>query len=105
MKMKTHEDGLVTQYLNELSALAVKASNGEDVSAQVDLVVQKAADHFKVITGSTELGNLQAFVGGLTLRIEVSHASQPLFRTTLENAKHLVDEIIQKRGRAADTTR
>lgn len=97
MKPLEFEEGLIKKYLDQIGHLGVKASEGTDVRAEVEAVVQNAAAHFAGIKSSTELGNLRAFAGRLAIFAEGIHPSQPVYRETLELAKTTAEKILKGR--------
>ena len=92
--MNGHEEGLITIYVRDIQGLSVRAEAGEDVKAEVDVVVKKACEHFYIVKSSDPQANLTAFKGRLKLTAEISHPSQPAIKNTLMYAASICpDEI------------
>ena len=84
--MVAHEEGLITQYVKQVEALAARAEAGSDVTTEVEAVVAKACEHFRIVKTSDAQANLAAFRGRLKITAEVVHASQRKYKETLNYA-------------------
>jgi hypothetical protein len=87
--MNNHEEGLILQYVRKIQSLGVRAEGGEDVKAEVEAVVTKTVEHFRIVKSSPPKANLEAFRGRLKVYAEIAHPSQPAFKRTLEYASSI----------------
>lgn len=78
-----HEDGLISQYVEKVQALAVCAGGDEDVKDEVASVVATACKNCRIVKTSDPQANLLAFVARLRLAAEITHASQGRYKQTL----------------------
>ena len=84
--MSNHEEGLISQYVEAVQALGVRAENGEDIHTEVDTLVVKAVDHFRAVKTSDPQANLSVFQARLRMVGALAHSSQPVFKETLLRA-------------------
>lgn len=84
--MSDHDEGLITQYVDKIRALGIRAEAGEPVTASVDKIVSQAIEHFRIVKSSSPKANLSAFKGRLAITADVVHSSQPEFKRTLQYA-------------------
>jgi len=86
-----NEDGLISQYVQKIQALAVKACSGENVEDAIHSVITEACTHFSILETSDPSANRAAFKGKLNLIAHCTHESQPKYKETLEYAASLVE--------------
>jgi hypothetical protein len=97
-RLPEFEEGLVRIYVDKIAQLAVEANNGATVTQKIPNLVDEAARHFAAVRSSTEMGNLKRFAGQLHARAEATHASQPQYRATFQQAKTFVDILLDTKN-------
>ena len=81
--MNNHEEGLISQYVEKIQSLGVRAESGEAVDSAVVLAIKSACEHFRIVTTSDPAANLATFKGRLKSSAELTHNSQPTYKRTL----------------------